>query len=209
MTATRTLQFGVLLFSLIGLAGCAMNNNVVQKGMFQQRKYVRPGWFVQLPEREDQSDLTKEVSAEAEPASVPLTELSSPFLEPIEAIDDAALPIELAQDDDLSGSITADAGNGLPGILAGPLKLTSRIIGVDLQSASLTEAPAPQEGDGGRVNTFALLGFIFAFLVPVAGLVLSIIGLHQTRGGQRGHGLALAGLIISIVLILIYGAFIL
>jgi hypothetical protein len=46
----------------------------------------------------------------------------------------------------------------------------------------------------------AVLGLVFAFVFWPAGLVLSIIGLQRTkRNGTGGRGLALAGLIVSIV----------
>jgi hypothetical protein len=49
----------------------------------------------------------------------------------------------------------------------------------------------------------AIAGFVCAFLLPVLGIVFSAIGLSQTgRTGERGRGLAIAGLSISIVLIL-------
>ena len=67
-------------------------------------------------------------------------------------------------------------------------------------------------------NTFAILGFVTAWLpIPFAWLVLSIIGLVQCgRTGQRGRGLAIAGIvlrtliallvIVGIVLAAVYGA---
>ena len=53
-------------------------------------------------------------------------------------------------------------------------------------------------------NWFALVGFVLAFLFPIAGLVCSIIARKQCEEkGQEGGSLALAGLIISIVSIVI------
>lgn len=49
----------------------------------------------------------------------------------------------------------------------------------------------------------AILGFIFSIVFPLAGLVLSIIALHMIRKGEKYKGLATAGLIISIVLLVI------
>lgn len=44
----------------------------------------------------------------------------------------------------------------------------------------------------------SLAGLLFWLVVPLVGLVLSIIGLNQTKGGKRkGRGLAIAGIIIS------------
>lgn len=57
-----------------------------------------------------------------------------------------------------------------------------------------TYAPEP------KLNTFALIGFIASFIANVVGIVFSHIALNQLkRSGERGHGLALAGLIIGYV----------
>ena len=51
-----------------------------------------------------------------------------------------------------------------------------------------------------RTNPMAIAGLVCAFLVWPVGIVLSAIGLKQiSRSGERGRGLALAGLIVSIV----------
>ncbi|MGN7190903.1 MULTISPECIES: DUF4190 domain-containing protein [unclassified Curtobacterium] len=56
--------------------------------------------------------------------------------------------------------------------------------------------PAAPASD--RYSVLAIVGFILAFLVNIAGLVVSIIALTQIkRTGERGRGLALAGIIIS------------
>ena len=48
-------------------------------------------------------------------------------------------------------------------------------------------------------NICAILGLVFAFLIPLAGLILSCIGLKK----PKYHGLAVAGLVISIIFIVI------
>lgn len=59
-----------------------------------------------------------------------------------------------------------------------------------------TPAYAPVRGS----NTMAILGLVFAFIMPILGLIFSILGLNKAKEMQgEGHGLALAGLIISIV----------
>ncbi len=57
-----------------------------------------------------------------------------------------------------------------------------------------------QSGAPEKRNTLALLGFIFAFLVPIAGLILSILG-HKKASefDDDRKGLAKAGIIISVV----------
>lgn len=49
-------------------------------------------------------------------------------------------------------------------------------------------------------NSMAILGFIFAFIFPIVGLILSIMGLKK----RQYHGLAVAGVVISIISIIIY-----
>ncbi|MDE6201245.1 MAG: zinc-ribbon domain-containing protein [Clostridiales bacterium] len=46
---------------------------------------------------------------------------------------------------------------------------------------------------------YGLLGFVFAFLIPILGLIFSIIGMGQ----KKNNGLAAAGLMISVIIILL------
>lgn len=63
-------------------------------------------------------------------------------------------------------------------------------------------APAPQQETS---NVLAILGLIFSFLMPVVGLVCSIIGLNQAKKmNGNGHSLALAGVIVSAVLLALW-----
>jgi hypothetical protein len=56
----------------------------------------------------------------------------------------------------------------------------------------------------GRTNTLAILGFVLAFVFWPAGLVLSILGIRQARQRREGgHGLAVAGVVISAVAALV------
>lgn len=55
-----------------------------------------------------------------------------------------------------------------------------------------------------RWNGLVIAGFIFSFLIPIVGLILSIIGLVQiNRHGGKSRGMAIAGIIISIAFPLI------
>jgi len=55
-----------------------------------------------------------------------------------------------------------------------------------------------------RTNTMAILGLVFAFVFSPLGVVFSAIGLKQVKERREGgRGLALAGLILSIVFILL------
>ena len=49
-------------------------------------------------------------------------------------------------------------------------------------------------------NVLAIVGFILAFIVPVAGLIVSILGFRKAKTlNGKGRGLALAGIIISAI----------
>jgi len=57
-----------------------------------------------------------------------------------------------------------------------------------------------------KTNVLAILALIFAFLMPLVGIVLAIIALVQIdkNPNMKGQGLAIAALIISIVIIPIF-----
>ncbi len=62
--------------------------------------------------------------------------------------------------------------------------------------------PAPV---GQKTNVLAIVGFILAFFVSVAGIIVSAIALGQIkRTGEGGRGLAIAGVIVGIVVTLIW-----
>ena len=67
-----------------------------------------------------------------------------------------------------------------------------------------TAAPAETK----ETNTLAIVGFILSFFIAIAGLICSIIGYRNApQFGGKGKGLALAGIIISVismVVVLIY-----
>lgn len=72
-------------------------------------------------------------------------------------------------------------------------------------------APYPPQPNGqqpyypraGKWNVCAIIGFILAFLFSLIGLILSIVGLNQIkRTHEKGRGLAIAGIIISIIMMI-------
>ena len=83
------------------------------------------------------------------------------------------------------------------------------------QSAPPPAYPAEQPGHGQpaygqpgyqpqKTNTMAILGLVFAFVFSPLGVVFSAIGLKQIKERREGgRGLALAGLIISIISLII------
>jgi hypothetical protein len=62
-----------------------------------------------------------------------------------------------------------------------------------------------QDGAGapsGRTNPMAIWGLVCAFLFAPLGLIFSVIGLNQiSRRRERGRGLAVAGLVVSLVVL--------
>jgi hypothetical protein len=63
------------------------------------------------------------------------------------------------------------------------------------------QAPAPAR----RTNVMAILGLVFAFVFAPLGIVFAIIGRKQiARTGEGGRGLATAGLILSIVFVVVW-----
>ncbi|NMN02482.1 DUF4190 domain-containing protein [Bifidobacterium panos] len=49
-------------------------------------------------------------------------------------------------------------------------------------------------------NGMCIAGFVCSFLISIVGLILSIVGLKQAKqSGERGQGLAIAGIVISAV----------
>lgn len=54
-------------------------------------------------------------------------------------------------------------------------------------------------------KTMSILGLVLAFIVPIAGIIISAIALNKMKqsGVEEGKGLAMAGLIIGIVIMVI------
>ena len=65
-------------------------------------------------------------------------------------------------------------------------------------------APVPYRARRAAWNVYCVFGFALAFGNPVAGLILSVFGLVSTeKTGERGRGLAIAGLIVSAAVLLL------
>lgn len=62
------------------------------------------------------------------------------------------------------------------------------------------EEPEPQSG----TNVFAILGFVFAFIVAPLGIIFSAIGVGKAKKTGKLKGLAIAGLVLSIIFTAIY-----
>lgn len=59
-------------------------------------------------------------------------------------------------------------------------------------------------------NVWAILGFVFAFIIPVLGLIFGIIGLTAIKKDvyTKGKGLAIAGIVISLIFMVVAVVFI-
>ncbi|MCW4385855.1 hypothetical protein OH146_08720 [Salinibacterium sp. SYSU T00001] len=63
-----------------------------------------------------------------------------------------------------------------------------------------TATPAPTAENPGK--TLGIVGFILAFFVNIAGLIVSIIALVKSKKAGHGNGFAIAGIIVSILSII-------
>jgi hypothetical protein len=72
------------------------------------------------------------------------------------------------------------------------------------QPPPLTGAPVPNMMP--RMNGLAIAGFVCSFLCALVGLILSIVAYNQCKksnGMLKGEGFAMAGIIISICMIVL------
>ncbi len=71
--------------------------------------------------------------------------------------------------------------------------------GASATASPTSETPDRKEGD--PVNALCVAGFVCSFFFAVVGLVLSIVGFYQTKGGSNStnRGLSIAGIVISAV----------
>ena len=83
---------------------------------------------------------------------------------------------------------------------AGPVQTP----GYQGQSGYGQGAPGYPPAGPQKTNTMAILGLVFAFLFQPLGIIFSAIGLSQIKKTrENGRGLALAGLILSIVFLIL------
>jgi Na+-transporting NADH:ubiquinone oxidoreductase subunit NqrC len=102
-------------------------------------------------------------------------------------------------------------------MIAKSIKADNQIIVLSNNSKSDNfPTPTPQNSSSGSIDGYALWGFIlslvaiFGLFFPllslisgILGLIFSIMGYNRTRGGGRGHVLAIAGIIISGIFLLV------
>ena len=71
--------------------------------------------------------------------------------------------------------------------------------GTKLNFAPQKSTQQPQGSTAANTNIIAIVGFILSFFVAIAGLICSIIGFQNAQKGAPHKGLAIAGIIISVV----------
>ncbi len=68
-----------------------------------------------------------------------------------------------------------------------------------MQQPMMSEAQPLQVGQ--KTNTMCILALVFAFIVPIVGLILGIIGIgNSKKKGEKGKGMAIAAIIISLLM---------
>ncbi|MFT3884853.1 MAG: DUF4190 domain-containing protein [Flavobacteriales bacterium] len=194
---------GILVF----LAGCSSTNDVVSKGPIQKRKY-HGGWYVdlnrghrhnaaQVPERLERRKWSADVPEVVIRQELPVAEPDKAPAEPATAkvMRSKSQVIEERPVADLTASVAGPVLEDRAPAIVEQLARSERIVAV---------APAGDEGTNEKTNGMAIAGFVCSFFIPLLGIIFSAIALGQIRRrGGRGHGLAVAGLIISIATILL------
>ena len=201
MTFKETL-FGAGILML--LASCSSTNDVVSNGPFQKRKYQK-GWHVNLNTGKRSGEtqarkvnertwMAQEISVSAM-AEVPVVEMpvveTAERTEPVQSLERRAVS-------QVQEEVTASVGER---VLEKPQTALERL---SAQEEVFTPSPTGPEGETDRMNGMAIAGFICSLFLPLLGLIFSAIALGQIkRKGGRGKGLATAGLVISIVTMLL------
>jgi len=73
----------------------------------------------------------------------------------------------------------------------------------EMRAAARAIRPA-FDGDSDRLNVYAVLALVLSFVIAPVGIVLGHIALAETRrSGERGRGLAIAGLVVGYAWVLV------
>lgn len=201
----KELLFGI--WTVTVLASCSATDEVASKSPLIQKRRFRSGWHVNL--RTGDGHNTAQAPRRSE-RRAPHVIMPGPMLqhEPLVA---PAAGKAIADPDDLTlCSATPAMGKQPRSDLVASANGQALIINAN---ASLDRSGMPEESAinilgvkedaNNRINGFALAGFIFAFLFPLLGFILSVVGLIMiSRHGGRGRGFAIVGLVISILLLL-------
>jgi Ca2+/H+ antiporter len=64
---------------------------------------------------------------------------------------------------------------------------------------SMPAQPMPGTAVENPGKNMGVAGLVLAFFMPIIGLIVSIIGLKKSKAANQSNGLALAGIIVSII----------
>lgn len=68
---------------------------------------------------------------------------------------------------------------------------------------SYPQQPMPQPGSVNPGKTLGIIGFILAFIASLAGLILSIMAVAKSKKAGFSNGLAVAGIIVSVIMLVV------
>ena len=111
-------------------------------------------------------------------------------------------PVVILEQSEVDGSYVAETHNGIQETETEKPKQNKQAKKA-VAETKLSEKTAEPK----KTNILAIFGFIFAFILPVLGLILSSVGLSGVKKKNlNGKGLAVAGIIISLIMIFVYSA---
>jgi hypothetical protein len=87
-----------------------------------------------------------------------------------------------------------------PTLAASPEPTLSQELNTSSPEAEVAASSSASGEDPGR--TMGIIGLVLAFLMPLAGLVVSTVARSKSKKAGHKNGLALAGILISVALIL-------
>jgi hypothetical protein len=214
-TMRKILTF--LMMTTFIITSCSSSKEVTSSSFIQKRKF-RKGWHVDLPKRERDPvhAIRVENSSPVQPDLTPGMELpeaeASTDLTLIADLDDNAIALGDVDQSPAASILHGDPNNSeaknkrlvtlLPQALTHAMRMAvATQEGTDANGPMA--GPASPEG-GTATNTWAIVGFVCSLFIPLLGLIFSLIALNQIKKtGEKGRGLAIAGLVISIVTMLI------
>ena len=79
-----------------------------------------------------------------------------------------------------------------------PIKRGDMVLFAGREALNWSMIPEPKPAPTGT-NVFAILGIIFAFVLPPLGIIFSALGIGKAKSTGKLKGLAITGLILSIV----------
>lgn len=191
----------VALLLLAVITGCSSTNDAVSKGPFQKRKY-QSGWHVDV----NFGKKSRSTSSEVESATALKRESQVPS-DAIRSLDPPTEPSLVYAAETPDGRSDHTVGHADIDVHAStdqvdPVYESSALRRMaPVNEPKFSPSPSAPDGDqNDRTNGMAIAGFVCSLFFPILGLVFSAIALGQIkRRGGRGRGLATAGLVISIV----------